>query len=107
MLALLECSPQAKALGLSSLNVEGDSANVIPQVINKESSSWKFDNQIHKIIDVVSELGCFLAQVPRSTNQVADQLAKQGDKHLAFFVGDFRPPLSVLCFYSLYFGFYL
>ena len=30
MLALLECSLQAKALGLSSLNVEGDSANVIP-----------------------------------------------------------------------------
>ena len=36
--------PWAKALGLSNLTVERDSATVISQVINKERDPQKFDN---------------------------------------------------------------
>ena len=44
---------------------------------------------MHRIIDIANELGCFFSWVPRSVNQVADELAKQGAKHLTSFVGDF------------------
>ena len=44
ILTLLEGLLQAKALGLSNLIIEGDSAIVLSWVINKERGSWKFDN---------------------------------------------------------------
>ena len=72
---------QAKALSLSTLTIEGDFAISISQVVDKERGSWKFDNWMRKIVEVVSEMGCSLSWVHCSSNQVVDQLAKQGAKH--------------------------
>ena len=116
ILALFEGLSQAKALCLSNLTIKGDSASAIYWVTNRKRGSWKmsnskrgsqkFDKRMHKIIHIASELGCSLFWVPHSANQVTDQLAKQGAKHLASFVGDFLPPsvsnvsLPCICCFS-------
>ena len=61
ILVLLEGLLQAKALGLSTLTIEGNLATVILMVINEERGFWKLDNWMHKILDIVSELGCSLS----------------------------------------------
>ena len=57
----------------------------------KERGSWKFDNWICKVIDVVNELGCSFSWVPCLANQVIDWLAKQGAKHLSPLLETFFP----------------
>ena len=61
ILVLLEGLLQAKALGLSTLTIEGNLATIILMVINEERGFWKFDNWMRKILDIVSELGCSLS----------------------------------------------
>ena len=91
ILELLEGLMQAKVISLSNLIVEGDSATVISWVNNKERDLWKFDNWMREIIDTTNELGYSLSWIPCTTNQVTNQLAKQGAKHMASSIGNFLP----------------
>ena len=81
ILTLLKGLMEAKALGLSNLVVEGDSAIVSSWIPKKKKDSWRLHRWPCQIFDIVTERGCSIQQVPSLANYVAAVLGKREAKH--------------------------
>ena len=70
ILALLEGLLQAKALDLSNILVEGDSAIVISRLSKLERGPWKYNIWLDQIPDIVSSLDCSFSWSSHSSNEI-------------------------------------
>ena len=70
ILALLEGLLQAKALDLSNILVEGDSAIVISRLSKLERGPWKCNIWLDQIPNIVSSFDCSFSWSSHSSNEI-------------------------------------
>ncbi|XP_059067866.1 uncharacterized protein LOC131858594 [Cryptomeria japonica] len=79
ILSLIEGLNMCKELGITKLEIEGDSAIIINAIRKKETPNWKLNGMLEKALEILDNFEDYTVNhIYKEANRAADELANLG-----------------------------